>query len=408
MAIVATRVREDFPILQRKVHQKPLVYLDNSATTQKPLCVIEAVQSFYSEINANVHRGVHTLSEEATRKYEQAHKDVMNFIGANSWREIVFTRNATEAINLVAYAWGLWNLQEGDEVIVSLMEHHSNIVPWLNLKRMKGIEVKFIDVTPDGRLNLEHFQTLLSPKTRLVGITHTSNVLGTINPVEEVVKMAKNVGALVLVDGAQSIPHLPVNVQSIGCDFLAGSGHKMLGPTGIGFLYARKELLQKMEPFLYGGDMIMEVTTEGATWNELPWKYEAGTPHIAGGIGLSAAIAYLQRLGMNEIVEYEHSLTEYTLQKLSEVPDIILYGPKSTENRLGVFSFNLKGIHPHDVAGLLDEDGIAIRSGHHCAQPLMRHLNILGACRASLYLYNTPEEIDHFITSLHGVLKIFS
>lgn len=408
MAVVTTRVREDFPIFQRKVHQKPLIYLDNAATTQKPLCVIEAVQSFYSENNANVHRGVHTLSEEATRKYEQAHKDVANFIGANSWREIVFTRNATEAVNLVAYAWGLWNLKEGDEVIVSLMEHHSNIVAWLNLKRMKGIEVKFIDVTPDGRLNLEHFQTLLSPKTRLVGITHASNVLGTINPVDEVVKMAKTVGALVLVDGAQSIPHFSVNVQSIGCDFLAGSGHKMLGPTGIGFLYARKELLQKMEPFLYGGDMIMEVTTEGATWNELPWKYEAGTPHVAGGIGLSAAIAYFQHLGMNEIVEFESQLTEYTFQKLSEVPDIILYGPRNTENRLGVFSFNLKGIHPHDVAGLLDEDGIAIRSGHHCAQPLMRHLNILGACRASLYLYNTTEEIDLFIRSLYRILDIFS
>jgi cysteine desulfurase/selenocysteine lyase len=368
--------------------------------------VVEAEKKFYEETNANIHRAVHTLSYESTVLYEEAHKKVAEFIGARSWQEVVFTRNATESINLVAYGWGLHNLKEGDEVLITIMEHHSDIVPWQMLRDLRGITLRFLDVDDEGRLKLDELPKLLSEKTRLIGIIHASNVLGVVNPIREVIEEAKKVGALVLVDAAQSVPHIPINVTELECDFLVASGHKMLGPTGIGFLYGRRELLEKMEPFLYGGDMIETVTVEKASWNELPWKYEAGTPNIAGGIGLGAAVDYLNRLGIERVTYHERELLSYTLEILSDFPWIELYGPKDGE-RVGVISFNIKGVHPHDVAGILDEEGIAVRSGHHCTQPLMRRLHIDNAVRASFYLYNTREEINKFIEVLREAKRLF-
>ena len=399
-------IRKNFPIFKRKIGGKPLIYLDNAATTQKPRQVIEAEKIFYETAYANIHRAVHTLSHESTVQYENAHKRVANFIGAKSWREIIFTRNATEAINLVAYAWGLHSLQKGDEIVTTMMEHHSNIVPWQMLRELKGIKLKFLDVDDEGRLRVEDLPKLISERTKLVSVVHASNVLGVVNPIKEIVDEAKKVGALVLVDAAQSVPHMPVDVSSLGCDFLVASGHKMLGPTGIGFLYGRNELLEQMEPFNYGGDMIETVTTDKSTWNELPWKYEAGTPNIAGGVGLSAAIDYLNRIGFEEIQNYEKSLTNYTLEGLLDLPWIELHGPKDLD-KLGVFTFNIKDIHPHDISWILDGEGIAVRSGHHCAQPLMRRLNIDNAVRASLYLYNTMEEIDSLIEALKKAHNLF-
>ena len=400
-------IRKDFPIFERRVHGKSLIYLDNAATSQKPRCVIETVKKFYESTNANVHRAVHTLSHEASVLYEEAHKKAAQFVNAKSWREIIFTRNATEAINLVAYGWGLWNLKEGDEVLITLMEHHSDIVPWLMLRRRKNITLKFLGVDENGRLKLEQLSKLLTPRTKLVGVVHASNVLGTVNPVAELASEAKKVGALVLVDAAQSAPHIPIDVQTLNCDFLAASGHKMLGPTGIGFLYAKRELLEQMEPFLHGGDMISTVTTEGATWNELPWKYEAGTPNIADGIALGVAIDYLQGLGMENIYKHEQKLCEYALEKLSEVNGIEIYGPKDACDRLAVISFNVKGVHPHDLASILDDEGIAVRSGHHCAQPLMRQLGMDNTARASFYIYNTEDEVDALVSALEKAKKIF-
>lgn len=405
-AIEVDEIRRDFPILQRKIEGKPIIYLDNAATTQKPSQVIEAEKTFYETTNANIHRAVYTLSHEATVQYENAHRSVANFIGAESWREIIFTRNATEAINLVAYAWGLRNLQKGDEIITTIMEHHSNIVPWQMLRELKGIKLRFLDLDGEGRLRLEDLPKLISEKTKLVSVVHASNVLGVVNPVKEIAEQAKKVGALILVDAAQSVPHLPVDVSALGCDFLVASGHKMLGPTGIGFLYGRLEILEQMEPFNYGGDMIETVTIDKSTWNELPWKYEAGTPNIAGGIGLAAAIDYLNRIGLEKIQKYENSLTNYTIERLLDLPWIELYGPKDLD-KLGVFTFNLKDIHPHDISWILDGEGIAVRSGHHCAQPLMRKLAIDNAVRASLYLYNTMEEIDSFIEALKKAQTVF-
>ncbi len=401
-------IRKDFPILERKIRGKPLIYLDNAATTQKPNSVIEAEKRFYEETNANIHRAVHTLSYESTVLYENAHKKVADFIGAKSWREIVFTRNATESINLVAYGWGLHNLKEGDEILITVMEHHSDIVPWQMLRDSKGIEIRFLDVDDDGNLRLDELPKLLSERTKLVGIIHASNVLGLINPIEEIVREAKKVGALVLVDAAQSVPHFPIDVSKLGCDFLVASGHKMLAPAGTGFLYGRRELLENMQPFLYGGDMIETVTLEKATWNELPWKYEAGTPNIAGAIGLAAAVDYLARLGMKKIIAHEGELLNYAFEVLSDFPWIEIYGPKYKDlERVGVISFNIKGVHPHDVAGILDEEGIAVRSGHHCAQPLMRRLSIENAVRVSFYLYNTKQEIDKLIAVLRDTNRLF-
>ncbi|MGH7900563.1 MAG: cysteine desulfurase [Thermodesulfobacteriota bacterium] len=399
-------IRKDFPILEREINGYPLVYLDNAATTQKPISVIEAEKNFYERSNANVHRAVHTLSYESSQLYEEARKKIAKFISAKSWEEIVFTRNATEAINLVAYGWGLHNLKKGDEVLITVMEHHSNFVPWQMLRDLKGVDLKVLDIDENGKLRLDNLRELLSERTKIVSLVHVSNVLGYKNPVKLIVEEARKVGALILVDAAQSLPHIPVNVSELDCDFLVASGHKMLGPTGIGFLYGRRKLLEEMEPFNYGGDMIDKVTIEKTTWNELPWKFEAGTPNISGVIGLGAAVDYLDGIDMNEVKNYEGFLNNYTLERLTEVPGIEFYGPKDVE-RLGVFTFNLKGIHPHDVAWILDEEGIEVRSGHHCAQPLMRRLRIENAVRASTYLYNTKEEIDKLIDALRKVQKIF-
>jgi cysteine desulfurase/selenocysteine lyase len=400
-------IRRDFPIFERLVHGKPLSYLDNAATTQRPRQVIEAVKNFYEQKNANVHRAVHTLSHEASVAYEEAHRKVAKFINARNWREMIFTRNATEALNIVAYGWGLWNLKAGDEVVLTIMEHHSDIVPWFLMRDKQGVVVKFVDVDENGRLRMDQLRGALTPKTRLVGMIHASNVLGTVNPVREIIEEAKRVGALTLVDAAQSMPHMPIDVQALDCDFLAASGHKMLGPTGTGFLYAKREMLEGMEPFLRGGDMISTVTLEGATWNELPWKYEAGTPSVADGIGLGAAVDYLSKLGMEAVFHHERKLLEYALEKLLRLGGITVYGPHDPENRLAVISFNVEGVHPHDLAGILDEDGIAVRSGHHCAQPLMKRLGMDNTARASFYIYNTEDEIDRLVEGIQKAKMIF-
>ncbi len=401
-------IRKDFPIFsQRTIHGKPLIYLDNAATSQRPRQVIESITNFYEQMNANVHRAVHTLSYEASCAYEEAHKKVAKFVGAKSWREIVFTRNATEAMNLVAYAWGLQSLKPGDEIVVTMMEHHSDIVPWFMLRKLKNITVKFIDVDDEGRLQLDQIEKTITEKTKLVGMVHASNVLGTINPIEAIIAQAKRVGAVTLIDAAQSAPHIPLDVQKLDCDFLAVSGHKMLAPTGIGFLYGKREVLESMDPFLHGGDMINTVTKEGATFNELPWKFEAGTPNIADGIALGVAVDYLTHIGLENIFRHEQKLLEYAFEKLSKLDGLTLYGPRSTENRLAVLSFNLKDVHPHDVASQLDSEGIAVRSGHHCAQPLMQRLGMDNTARASCYLYNTEEEIDVLVDALKRAQILF-
>jgi cysteine desulfurase/selenocysteine lyase len=400
-------IKNDFPIFKRKVNGKPLIYLDNAATTQKPESVINCIDNYYRNHNSNIHRGVHTLSYESTVMYEEAHKKVADFIGAKDWKEIIFTRNATESINLLAYSWGLHRLKEGDEVLITIMEHHSNIVPWQMLRDLKGIKIKVLGVDAKGNLKLDELPGLLSEKTKLVSVIHASNVLGTVNPVKHITQEAKKVGALVLIDAAQSIPHLPIDVNDIGCDFLVASGHKMMGPTGIGFIYGRQELLEEMEPFMYGGDMIEKVTLEKSTWNELPWKFEAGTPNIAGGIGLGAAVDYLETIGLQNIYDHEEELLTYALEQMSEFDWIKVYGHKSDSDSVGVISFNVDGVHPHDVAGMLDEQGIAVRSGHHCAQPLMQDLSMDYTARVSFYLYNTKEEIDLCIETLKKVKKLF-
>ncbi len=400
-------IKKDFPVFERRVNGKPLIYLDNAATTQKPASVIECIDNYYRNHNSNIHRGVHTLSYESTVMYEDAHKKVAKYIGADSWEEIIFTRNATESINLVAYGWGLHKLREGDEVLITIMEHHSNIVPWQMLRDVKGIKINILGVDENGDLDLSNLSKLLTEKTKLVSIIHASNVLGTINPVHQIAEQARRVGALVLIDAAQSVPHFPVDVQEIGCDFLVASGHKMLGPTGIGFLYGRRELLEDMEPFMYGGDMIEKVTFERSTWNVLPWKFEAGTPNIAGGIGLGAAVDYLQKVGLDPIMNHEKELLSYALDKMFAHDWINIYGHKADSDSVGVISFNVEGVHPHDVAGMLDEEGIAVRSGHHCAQPLMQELSMDFTARVSFYLYNNKDEIDLLIDTLKKVKKLF-
>ncbi len=401
------QLKKDYPVFERIVNGKPLIYLDNAATTQKPKTVIECIDNYYRKHNSNIHRGVHTLSYESTVMYEDAHKKVADFIGADKWGEIIFTRNATESLNLMAYGWGLHRLSEGDEVLITIMEHHSNIVPWQMLRDVRGIKINIIGVNENGDLELDQISKLITERTKLVSIIHASNVLGTINPVKEITRQAKEVGALVLIDAAQSVPHLPIDVKDIGCDFLVASGHKMLGPTGIGFLYGREQLLEEMEPFMYGGDMIEKVTMDCSTWNELPWKFEAGTPNIAGGIGLGAAVDYLYSIGLDKILEHEDQLLYYALEKMREFDWIKIYGHRSDSESVGVISFNVEGVHPHDVAGMLDEQGIAVRSGHHCAQPLMSELSMDYTARISFYLYNTKEEIDLVIDTLGKVKKLF-
>lgn len=405
-ALDVDTVRQDFPVLHQEVHGKALVYLDNAASSQKPHSVIEALDEYYRLHNANVHRGIHSLSERASQAYEEARRKVAHFIKARSPKEVVWTRNTTESINLVAYSWGRANIGPGDEILLTEMEHHSNLIPWQFLADAKGAVLRFIPVTDDGFLELDRLDGLLTERTKLVSIVHMSNVLGTVNPVAEIGRRAHAVGAKVLVDGAQSVPHLPVDVQALDCDFLAFSGHKMCGPTGIGVLYGKRELLEAMPPFLGGGDMIKEVYLESATWNELPWKFEAGTPSIAQAIGLGYAVDYLASIGMEAIHQHEQQLARYALESLSRVDGLVLYGPPA-ENRGGVTTFNLPGIHPHDVATILDGEGVAIRAGHHCAQPLMRRYNVAATARASFYLYNTQEEIEILIRALEKAKTIF-
>ncbi|MER3474208.1 MAG: cysteine desulfurase [Armatimonadota bacterium] len=399
-------IRADFPILKRRVGGYPLVYLDNAATSQKPRQVIDALVQYYEQFNANVHRGLHILAEEATDAYESARAKVAQFIGAEP-TSLVFTRNTTEAINLVAYAWGLVNLKQGDVIVLSEMEHHSNVVPWQLVARLTGARLQYVPFTPEGELDMEALERALQQEPRLVAITHVSNVLGTINPVEEVTRKAHAVGAKVLIDGAQAVPHKPVNVAQIGCDFYAFSGHKMLAPTGIGALYAKPELLEEMPPFMGGGSMIRKVTHEYSTWADVPTKFEAGTPNIGDAVAFGVAVDYLQQIGMEAIHQHEQSLTEEALRLLEAEEDIVIYGPRDARERCGLVSFNFKHVHPHDVAQVLDRRGIAIRAGHHCCQLIMRRLDVTATARASFYLYNTVEEVRAFYKALDDVRKVF-
>lgn len=396
------RIRADFPALSRTVHSHPLVFLDSAASSQKPLPVLEAMERVYRECYANVHRGIYAFSEEATLAYENARDRVASFINAPVREEVIFTRNTTEAINLVAYAWGRTNIRPGDRILLTEMEHHSNLVPWQLLAQEKGAQLVYLPITDDGLLRMDLLDSLLDERVRLVAVTMMSNVLGTINPVREIVRKAHEVGAVVLVDAAQSVPHMPVDVQELDCDFLAFSGHKMCGPTGIGVLYGKEALLEAMPPFLGGGDMIRKVEWESATWNRLPWKFEAGTPAFVEGIGLGAAVDYLTGIGMDAIAAHERELTAYAMEHLSALPGLNIIGPPAHQ-RGGVVAFTFRGIHPHDIAHMLDTEGIAVRAGHHCAQPLHRRLGLAATVRASFYLYNTAEEADRLVQALERV-----
>ncbi|MFZ5855978.1 MAG: cysteine desulfurase [Chloroflexota bacterium] len=400
-------IRRDFPILQRQTANGVRVtYLDSTATSQKPLAVIDAMNDFYRRSNANIHRGVHTLAEESTALYENAREKVAKFINAPSARQIIYTRNTTESINLVAYTWARANLKAGDLVILTEMEHHSNLVPWHMLAAERGIELDFIPVTADGLLDLDAYKSLLARGPKLVSFTHMSNVLGTVNPAAEIIHLAHDAGAVTLVDGAQSVPHLAVDVRSLDADFYAFSAHKMCGPTGIGSLYGKASLLESMPPFLGGGDMIKEVKLRSFRPNSLPHKFEAGTPAIAEAVGFGAAVDYLTKIGMDAISAHEHAITEYALERLEEIPGVKVFGP-SADKKGGVASFTLEGVHPHDVAQILDQDGIAVRAGHHCAQPLHEKFGIPATSRASFYLYNTKDEVDLLVNGIYKVKKMF-
>ncbi len=407
---LADKVRADFPILNQEVNGKPLTYLDNAATSQKPLLVLNRLRDYYEQYNANVHRGAHTLSAKATDAYEGTRDKVAKFINAASRQEIVYTRNASEAINLVAYSWGMSNLQAGDEIILSVMEHHSNIVPWQLVAQKTGAVLKFVELTSEETFDLEQFKTLLSEKTKLVSTVHVSNTLGCINPVQEICALAHEYGAKVLIDACQSVPHMPVDVQQIDCDWLVASGHKMCAPTGIGFLYGKLNILESMPPFFGGGEMIAEVFLDHSTYAELPHKFEAGTPAIGEAIALGAAIDYLTNIGMDKIHAYEAELTAYLFEQLQQIPEIRIYGPKPDakgEGRAALAAFTSGEVHANDLSTLLDQEGVAIRSGHHCTQPLHRFLGLPGTARASLSFYNTREEIDVFIKALKDTLEFF-
>jgi cysteine desulfurase / selenocysteine lyase len=396
----------DFPILRRIVHGQPLVFLDSAASSQKPAAVIEAIQRYYETSHANVHRSIHTLGEEATERYEAARDAVRAFLGAAGREEIIFTRGTTEGINLVAQAVGR-TLAPGDEIIVTELEHHSNLIPWQMLCRDRGTVLRAIPVVGEGYLDLEAYRRLLSPRTKVVAVAHVSNVLGTINPVAQIVEAAHRAGALVLVDGAQAVPHLPVDVGALGADFYVFSGHKMLGPTGIGVLHARREVLERLEPAWGGGEMIKEVWIDRAQWNDLPWRFEPGTPPIAEAVGLHAAVEYLSKLGMAQVAAHEQALTAAALEALAPIPEVTIYGPRNAEMKGAVVAFNVEGLHPHDGAALLDQRGIAVRAGHHCAQPLMKRLGITGTLRASFSVYNTAEDVRRLadaVAALRGDL----
>jgi cysteine desulfurase / selenocysteine lyase len=400
-------IRADFPILQTEAYPGiPLVYLDSAATSQKPQAVIAAMDAYYRQYNANVHRGIHRLSEDATAAYEGAREKIARFLNVDDSAQLIFTRNATEAVNLVASSWGRPNLQAGDEILLTEMEHHANIVPWQMIAAERGATIRYIPFTAEGTLDLTDLDTLLTEKTKLFAFTAMSNVFGTINPTAGLIRKAKAVGAVTLVDAAQSVPHFPVDVAGLDCDFLVFSGHKMCGPTGIGVLYGRRALLEAMPPYMGGGDMIRRVRLEGSTWNELPWKFEAGTPSIAEGIGLGAAVDYLSQVGMEAIHAHEQFITGYALEALSEIEGITLYGPPAAQKG-GVATFSLRGVHPHDIAQLVDQDGIAIRAGHHCAMPLHHKLGVAATARASFYFYTMTDEVDKLVTSLYRTKQVF-
>jgi cysteine desulfurase / selenocysteine lyase len=399
-------VRAEFPVLSREVHGEPLAYLDNGATSQKPLAVIDTLDRFLREHNANVHRGVHTLSEESTRAYEEARQTIAAHIGADR-REVIFTKNATEAINLVAYSWGRANVGEGDRIVLTEMEHHSNIVPWYQLAEEKGALLEFAPITDEGHLDMGALSKILGEGAKLVCVAHVSNVLGTINPVTEIARMAHEAGALLVVDGAQAGPKLSLDMPSLGADFYALTGHKMYGPTGIGVLFGRRELLDGMQPFIGGGSMIKKVSREKITWAGLPAKFEGGTPPIAEAIGLGAAVSWLDELGLDAIHAAERELSDYALDRLGEVEGLTIFGPPAGDERGGIFSFDLAGVHGHDVAEILDRHGVAVRAGHHCAQILMGRLGVAATTRASVAVYNTREEIDRLAEGLADVRRIF-
>lgn len=401
-------IRQMFPILNEQVNGNPLVYLDSAATSQKPIQVIEAVDQYYKHYNSNVHRGVHTLGTKATDGYEGAREKVRKFIGAKYHEEIIFTRGTTTAINTVAASYGSANVSEGDEIVITYMEHHSNIIPWQQLAKRTGATLKYIPLQEDGTISIEDVKKTVTENTKIVAMMHVSNVLGSINPIKEVAKIAHDNHAIIVVDGAQSTPHMKVDVQDLDCDFYAFSGHKMCAPTGIGVLYGKKHLLEKMEPVEYGGEMIDFVDLYESTWKELPWKFEGGTPIIAGAIGLGAAIDFLEQVGLDNILAHEHRLAAYALEKMSEVNGLTIYGPSDPMKRAGVVTFNLDDVHPHDVATVLDAEGIAVRAGHHCAQPLMKWLQASATARASFYLYNTEEEIDKLVEGLVKTKEYFS
>jgi cysteine desulfurase / selenocysteine lyase len=401
-------IRKDFPILLRQVHGKPLVYLDSTASSQKPVAVIEAMSTYYETTHANVHRGVYEISEEATARMEKARVKIARFINARQSKQVICKRNTTESINLVAYSWGNTNIAAGDLIVLTELEHHSNLIPWQLLAQRTGARLEFVPITDEGLLRLDIYEQLLQQQPKLVAFTHMSNVLGTINPAQQMIAQAHAAGATVLLDAAQSVPHLPVDVQDLDVDFLCFSGHKMLGPTGIGILYGKRELLEAMPPFMGGGEMIRKVGLRESTWNDLPWKFEAGTPAIAEAIGLGAAVDYLNELGMENVRRHEQEITAYAIKQLQAVPEVTIYGPEATQ-RGGVVSFTLADIHAHDLASILDQEvGVAIRAGHHCAQPLMDRLGLAATARASFYVYTVPEDIDVLVQGLHKALQIFS
>ncbi len=409
MSLDPCKIRTDFPILKRKVNDCPIIYFDNAATTQKPKQVIAAMREFYEGCNANVHRAVHTLSQEASELYETAHEEVAEFVNAEDGDEIILVRGTTEAINLVAYASGLHNLARGDEILITLMEHHSNIVPWEFISKITGCQVKYVEVNPDGTLNYESLEKTISNQTKIVCLSHVSNVTGVINDVKRVADLAHEHEALVLIDGAQSVPHLPVDVRHLDIDFLAFSAHKMLGPTGIGVLYGKREILEKMEPFQGGGSMIREVNFDDTTrrctitFSDLPWRFEAGTPNICGAVGLTAALKYLKQIGMDNVKTHEETLTKHAMHRMEEIGKVQVHGPKDPSNKCGIIPFNFEGMSSHDLALFLDNYGIMVRSGLHCAQPLHERFGLKSTARASFYIYNTCEEIDRFIEVLEEI-----
>jgi len=400
-------VRADFPLLEREINGKPIAYLDSAATTQKPSYVIDAITDYYQRLNANVHRGAYQLAGEATDAYESARSKVAQFIKAGSANELVFTRGTTSSINTIAYGWGLNRLEPGDRILLTMMEHHANIVPWQIIARHTGARLVYLPVAADYTIDLSELDKVLDERVKIVSVSGMSNVTGTIGPVRELVDAAHAVGAIAIIDGAQSVPHLPTDVQALGADFLAFSAHKMLGPTGIGALWGHPEILEKMEPAEGGGEMISDVRLYESRWAPVPHKFEAGTPPIAQAIGFGAAVDYLSKVGMDAVRDHEISITRYALQQLQEIPDLTIHGPLDVEIRGGAVSFEMEGIHPHDIATILDEEGVAVRAGHHCAKPLMRHLNVAATARASFYIYSTEDEVDRLVAGLHRARAVF-